>query len=384
MIHFDANATATLRPAVADAIQAALSSELGNPSSIYQAGRAARTALTNARQEILRKLLGDECARKGRLFFTSGGTEACNSAIRGFLNPAFPGRIVTSSIEHAAVLGELNSLTGWEVFKIDPESDGIVDPHRFVSAIDGRTALVILMAANNESGAIQPVAEIARELRVRGYSGPIFSDFTQAVGKSGLELAELFQAGVSAVAISGHKVGALSGIGAVILSTEGSCFQFSPLLHGGEQEEGFRSGTENLIGALSLRAAMGELTEAEQNRLRSLRDKLWDRLQRSVAPVKKLTPEDSLCNTLLLQIEGCRGDDLVVALDLMGVNISQGSACSSGKQRVSHVVTAMGLSEKEAKEVVRISLDWSVDEKALTLGAERIEQAVARMREVAG
>jgi cysteine desulfurase len=291
---------------------------------------------------------------------------------------------VTSSIEHAAVLGELNSLTGWEVFKIDPESDGIVDPHRFVSAIDGRTALVILMAANNESGAIQPVAEIARELRVRGYSGPIFSDFTQAVGKSGLKLAELFQAGVSAVAISGHKVGALSGIGAVILSTEGSCFQFSPLLHGGEQEEGFRSGTENLIGALSLRAAMGELTEAEQNRLRSLRDKLWDRLQRSVAPVKKLTPEDSLCNTLLLQIEGCRGDDLVVALDLMGVNISQGSACSSGKQRVSHVVTAMGLSEKEAKEVVRISLDWSVDEKALTLGAERIEQAVARMREVAG
>jgi cysteine desulfurase len=187
--------------------------------------------------------------------------------------------------------------------------------------------------------------------------------------------------------LSGHKLGALSGVGAVVLAGAkyGLCLPFTPFLEGGGQELGFRSGTENILGITSLAAVVNELEEIgaeERKRVCALRDKLWARLSGRIAPIIRLTPENSLGNTLLLQIPGCRTDDLVVSLDLKQVNTSRGSACSSGRQRPSHVLSAMGLSAAEAKSVLRISLDWTIDEELLEISAHKIESAVTDMRSV--
>jgi cysteine desulfurase len=172
MIHLDANATSSLRVSAREAVRELVSGELGNPSSIYGAGRFSRTLLTRARQTILRYLLNDERA-DATVFFTSGGTEGCNSLVRGFCTGS--GHILSSSIEHAAILEPIHSLTsaGWESTLVDPERDGALNIEKFILALRQDTALVALMAANNESGAIQPVVEIARLLRAGGYSGAI-------------------------------------------------------------------------------------------------------------------------------------------------------------------------------------------------------------------
>lgn len=384
MIHLDANATSRLRPSALLAVEEFLRREVGNASSIHDSGRQARTILTRARSEVARFFLNSERADV-QIFFTSGGTESCNALIHGFFQA--PSSVLVSEIEHSAILEPIENLRnlGTEVVKISSTREGYLEPSAFVNALRQDTALVAVMLANNETGAIQPVREIAQALRASGYSGAIVSDISQAVGKSEFSLEELFRAGVNAVAISGHKLGALPGIGAVILAggSYGVCFQFSPLILGGAQEQGLRSGTENLLGISSLAAALKDLKSngvEERSKISALRDELWSKLNSSITSIEKLTPQSSLSNTLLVRFVDCRGDDLVVSLDLLGIAVSRGSACNSGKQKASHVTRAMGLSELEGSEVIRLSLDWDVTSEDIAAAAEKIILAVNRMR----
>lgn len=399
MIYLDANATSRLRPEAAQVVQELASADgARNPSSVHRSGRAARTRLTAARKAVLELLNHGAEIRGQRLVFTSGGTESCNQLVFGFLGPLpqlteIKGSIVVSAIEHPAMLEPIALLErcGWTVKRINPTPEGIVRVSDFLAAVQPDTALVSLMAANNETGIIQPVAELAGSLRAINYRGAIISDFTQAFGKTSLTISELFDAGVTAVSISGHKIGAPTGIGAFVINEAKSdvCLTFEPLLRGGAQEGGHRAGTENLLGAV----AFGEVSRTrletlgdEMRQQNTLREMLWELLRRSVNGVERITPrnedkvERSLCNTLLVRFAGCRGDDLVVALDLEGVAASTGSACSSGKQQISHVAQAMGFPPEKAREVIRFSLDWDTDEAAIESAARIVARAVQKMK----
>ncbi len=423
MIYLDANATSRLRPE-ARAVFGAFASggfELGNPSSIHALGRRARAVLTEARDQML-EFLG--CAGAERdcasLFFTSGGTEACSAMIYGLLGDlprlaAPPGRIVTTAIEHAAVEEPIRLLeqAGWQVLRVRPENDGIVSVEKFLdeAAVESnpQTALVCLMGANNETGAIQPVEKIAAALRAgkrssagaegRVYSGPIVCDMTQALGKALLDLPALFRSGISAVALSGHKVGAPGGVGAVAIAKAGHavCYPFHPLLRGGPQEERLRAGTENLPAIMAFGAVAEALTkngDEEIFRISALRDQLWRELSANIPGIQRLTPptadyesvdsfsyQRSLSNTLSVRIPGCRGDDLVVGLDMAGLAASTGSACASGKQSVSPVLLASGLPAAEAKQVIRLSLDWDCNASLISAAASIIAATARQMIE---
>ncbi|MBP9839060.1 MAG: cysteine desulfurase [Proteobacteria bacterium] len=399
MIYLDANSTSMIRPEVKDITDLLLQHQIANPSSVHHYGRNARAQLQTARRDILRLLNLKQNHTKQRLVFTSGATEACNQMILGFLGPLVklglsPGHIVTSAIEHPAVLETVSLLekSSWKIERVNPNAEGIVDVDAFVSKVTKQTALVSLMAANNETGAIQPVMEISRKLREQGYAGAIVSDFTQVIGKALISLEDYFNAGVNAIAISAHKIGALAGVGALVIneSSELTCFSFEPLIRGGSQEMSYRGGTENLFGAMVFAAVSKNLSQTlaeEIARKEELRELLWNGLKNKLPFIKRLTPNNSdtetksLSNTLLLQVEGCRGDDLVVALDLEGLAVSTGSACSSGKQKISHVVTAMGLNLQQAREVIRISIDWSTNRQEITDSVDIIARIVSKSRE---
>jgi len=398
MIYLDANATSRLRPEAGAVLAEFLGDDAPrNASSVHAFGRTARSRLQSARRSIVRLLnLGTE-DRTQRLVFTSGATEACNQMMLGFLGPLDrvvqnPATLVLSAIEHPAVLEPATLLErcGWKLKKIRPNQSGVIDLETFTAAVDETTALVSLMAANNETGIIQPVAETARALRSRGFGGPIVCDFTQAFGKSLISASSLFEAGVTALAISGHKLGAPTGIGALVFSEAPSaaCFVLEPMLRGGAQEQGLRGGTENTIGAI----AFGEVCRLRCEQLpqqieqtRKKRELLWTLLEEALPDIERLNDaNNSLCNTLAVRFRGCRGDDLVVACDLAGVAFSTGSACASGKQSVSHVVTAMGFEPNEAREVVRFSLDWDTSDSDVRSAAEIIAGRVNEMRERIG
>ena len=397
-IYFDANATSAVRPEAQALVRSLLDrdSDVRNPSSVHRSGRGARKLIGDARENVTALLtLGKQT--KSTLFFTSGGTESCSSLLYGFL-PDTPCHIVSSTIEHPAILETLRHLErrGHRVSWVNPTPSGVIDPVQFCSAVNNDTALCVLMTANNETGAMQPIVETASRLRARKYYGAIVSDYTQAVTKSMLSAATLFDAGVDAIGVSAHKIGSIKGAGAVLLRADANfCREFSPFLLGGPQEGGLRAGTENVMAI----AAFGEVARAVLPRLekdlkhtRSLRDELWRLLSDSVPGLERITPLDaiaasdtiasSLSNTLFIGIAGCRGDDLVVSLDLMGVAASTGSACQSGKQSVSHVMTAMGRSGDSARNVLRLSLDWDATLSSVKDGAERIAKAIHQMRTV--
>lgn len=370
-IYMDANATAKTRPAVLQALSFYLRARHGNPSSVHFEGRFAKSKLREARQAVADLL---QLENSGEVIFTSGGTEACNSLVRGFLH-LDDGEILASAIEHQAMRDYLEILPGRTTF-VSPASNGIIDPKQFCEQLTPQTSLAVVMLANNETGAIQPVATIARMLRARGFNGPIVSDATQAVGKYAFSCRELFEAGVSAIAVSGHKFGSLPGVGAMVFATGDLCFPFAPSNVGGPQESRLRAGTENMPGIISMGVAAQEARSQLENythHIAKLRDMLWEGL--SALAVKRLTPDMALPNTLLVQFPGCRGDDLVVAFDVEGLSASTGAACSSGKQEASAAVRAQGLNESEAREVVRFSLDWDADESD-------VEEALRIIREV--
>jgi cysteine desulfurase len=373
--YLDYNATAPLR---ADARQATLAAmeTTGNPSSVHAEGRAARRIVEDARSEVAR--LAGVSARC--VTFVSGGTEAANAA----LNPQFGGgpnappleRLIVSAGEHACVLSGHRFPTA-EAAPLLP--DGRIDLDWLEAACrrPGR-ALVALQGANNETGAIQPVAEAAA--LVHAADGFLFCDAVQLAGRTGCDIAAL---GADALMLSAHKMGGLKGAGALIVARAGVGLG-APLMRGGGQERGGRAGTESVATIAAFGAAahacLAEVN-AEPARLIGLRDRLTAAV-RSVAADAVVFAETAprLPNTVCFAVPGVEAATLMIALDLAGIAVSSGSACSSGKVALSHVLAAMGVRPELARGAIRLSLGWASGEMDVERFAAAFASVMARMR----
>jgi cysteine desulfurase NifS len=369
-IYLDNNATTAVDPHIQKTTEEH-SRCFGNPSSIHAAGREAHGAIETARKRLSLLL---NCTPR-RLIFTGGGSEGNNMAIKGvaFLNAGSRNHIVTSSIEHPSVMGACEWLKrrGFRVTYLPVGKDGIVDPGALAEAIGEETCLASIMAANNETGSVQPVAELARVARERGVL--FHTDAVQAAGKIPVDVKAW---GVDLLTLSGHKFHGPKGLGAVYIRQG---VEIEPLVHGGKQEGGLRGGTENTPGIIGMGAAaqLALRRLSDMNiKVRRMRDMLQEGIQR-IVPGARLNghPEERLPNTLNLTLPGIRGESLVLALSSRGVYFSSGSACKSGSPRPSHVLLAMGLSEEEAHCALRFSLGIDNTE-------EQIDKALRLIREV--
>ena len=354
-IYLDYNATTPCCPEAALAMQSCLSGNFGNPSSAHSHGQLARRALDKARQQLA-ELLG---ALPEEIVFTASGTEADNLALAGFAAKAsqqFSRKIhlITSSVEHNAILSACKALEGRgvEITRLPGDAQGRVDPSSLLSAIKPETALVSIMLANNETGAIQPISEIAKILKERGIT--FHTDAVQALGRLPLSVAEL---GVDMLSISAHKVYAPKGAGAVWVRRG---VRLEPIVYGGGQERGLRAGTENVPGIV----AFGEASALAFRRIKETAAHEAEMRKRLENGIIERIPEirvngDSvprLPNTLNLSFLGIEADALLARLDMAGVSVSTGSACSSGAASASHVLKAMGLPAERAYSALRFSV----------------------------
>ena len=346
--YLDYNATAPLRPEAREALLAAL--DIGNPSSVHEEGRKARALVEAARADVAALV----SAPAETVIFTSGGTEACNLALGLRQAPAGEiKRLLVSAIEHSAVLAAAEeSVLPVELLPVT--ADGVVDMAALDAALQDETpALVCVMLANNETGTIQPIAEIAAKTRAHG--SLLFCDAVQAAGKMPIDI---FALGVDVLSLSGHKLGAPMGIGALVTRP---AVVVPPQLLGGGQELGRRAGSENISGiaafAAAAKAAMRDLDDFAN--LADLRDDMEVALL-AVQPQTEIFGKhaDRLANTSCFALGGLNSETLVMALDLAGVSVSAGSACSSGKVSRSHVLAAMQAETHISRGVLRVSLGW--------------------------
>ncbi|MCB1263911.1 MAG: cysteine desulfurase [Mycobacterium sp.] len=374
-VYLDYAATAPLDPAAAAAV-AVGQGLYGNPSSDHEAGRVAAEALGAARASVAR-LLGVAAAE---VVLTSGGSEADTTALWGtFAARRFSGHLVTTSIEHSAVLENARALAelGVEVTFLDPEPSGHVDPADVAAAMRPDTVLVSVMHANNETGAIQPVEAIAG---IAGAAGVAFhTDAVHTAGKI-----DLTAVGATMISVSAHKFGGPRGIGALSVRAG---HRIAPLIRGGSQENGLRAGTENLAAAMGMAAAaeacLDRITPDYRRSMRTLRDRLVAGLA-EVGGVEANVTGPVVDETVSLRFRGIRGDTLADTLDLHGIYVSTGSACHAGDETVSHVLTAQGLSEHEARSAVRFSLGPGVDSADVDRVVAVTASAVGRLRRMAG
>ena len=352
--YLDHNATS---PAKAEVVTA-MANWLGqptNPSSVHAPGRAARMAVEAARRQVA-GLVGLAESEAWRVVFTSGATESNNTAHAVVENNA---PVWVGATEHAAVLQACDR--GAHYKRIPVTADGVLDMEALAQALKDSPApaLFSLMAVNNETGVIQPVAEAASLLRPHGTL--IHCDAVQAAGRIPLDFHGL---DIDMMALSSHKIAGPQGVGALILKKgEG----FHGLIHGGGQEQRRRAGTENVAGIIGfgMAAELASDFETEQNRLKTLRDDLEHRLKTLCGDHIHIIGENAprVANTCCVTLPGIPAERTLMALDLGGIAVSSGSACSSGKVSASHVLSAMGLSDAEAGSAIRISLGWNNDEK---------------------
>jgi cysteine desulfurase len=341
-VYFDHNASAPMDRAVREGLARHLAAPPGNPSSVHGHGRAARAELERARRVVAARL----GVKTTELVFTSGATEALHLAIRGLVPQG--GHVVSTTLEHAAVDGAL-AVAGAEVDRVEPDPRGRLSPKAFVDRLRVDTRLVVCIGAQNEIGSLTPVAEVACLVG----SVPVLCDATQMWGRVPLNPYAL---GVSLVTLSGHKIGAPAGIG-LLWVRPGTCL--APTQKGGVQERERRAGTENLLGAvgLGLAAEQIEVRLAEMPRIRALRDRLRAGLE-ALEPslVVHGEPTSGLPNTLSFRVPDLEGDAVLAAFDLAGFSLSSGSACASGALEPSPVLLALGLSARDARRGLRISL----------------------------
>lgn len=354
-IYLDYNATAPLRPEAAMAVSAALAAG-GNPSSVHQAGRRARASLESAR-DIIAHAVGADAPS---LTFTSGATEAINMALASMVG-AGARRLLVSAVEHDGVreAAAAHETAGVAVETIPVDARGVVDVAWLDARLndwdaqDGPPAIAV-MAANNETGVLQPVADIGA--RVRDAGGLFLVDGVQALGRVDVDLGVWC---ADYMALSGHKVGGPAGVGVL------ACSERAPvtrILHGGGQERGRRGGTHNVAGATGFAAAVraAERDRGQGEALAALRDGLEKKLRAARADVVVFGADaPRLANTSCIGLAGFSGELQVMALDLDGVAVSAGAACSSGKVRPSHVLEAMGVGEALVGCAIRISLGWA-------------------------
>ena len=397
-IYLDANATTPLLPEVVEAMRPFWIEAFGNPSSAHQPGQRTRSAVEHARASVARLL---HCSPK-EIVFTSGGTESDNLALTGILQPFLdkrqPAHLITTEIEHHAVLYTAQALhpRGIDVTYLPPTSDGLIDPDAFKAALRPHTELVSIMFANNETGAIQPIGKLARIAKAYNPSILFHTDAVQAAAKLPLDLggpsASVGSSDLSGslknvdlLSISGHKMYAPQGTGILFIRNG---IHVAPLFHGGPHERQRRAGTENVPGIVALgrasELALTWLNSDAPQQLASLRDRLEQGLLAAIpgTHVNGSTTHRSP-NTTNLRFDGVDAEALLIALDIKGIAASFGAACQSGATEPSHVLLAMGLAPAEARSSLRLSLSrlTTTDEidRALTL----IPAAVSRLRSLA-
>ena len=383
-IYLDYNATTPVDPAVLEAMLPYFSADFANASSIHTPGQRARNAVETAREQVA-ALIG---ASPKEIVFTSGGTESDNHAIFGIVNStalsatssASVPHIITTAIEHEAVLNSCESAEkrGAHVTYLSPDKNGRIDPAALQAAIRPETALITIMHANNELGTVQPLEEIGAIAK----AGDIYfhTDAVQSAGKIPVDVNSL---AVDLLSLSGHKIYAPKGVGALYIRSGTQLQQF---LYGGHHQRGARPGTENVAGIVGLGAAAEiankSLTEDSQ-RVSALRDHLERELLRLVpgaranAATAARTP-----NTTNIIFAGVEGEALLIALDLKGLACSTGAACSSGAVEPSHVLTAIGLSPEEARASLRFSLGRHTTPSEIEQAIQIVPAAVAQLRQL--
>jgi cysteine desulfurase len=374
-IYLDNNATTPLLPEVFEAMRPYFGEEFGNASSIHSYGQETRAAVEDARESVA-ELLG---AKASEIVFTSGGTEGDNLAIAGLVEVG--DHVITSSIEHHAVLHAAKHLEeiGCEVTFLPVDGRGIVDPDDVKRALRPKTNLISIMVANNETGVLQPVEEIAK---IAGEAGIHFhTDAVQAVGKIPIDVKRI---GCHALTISGHKFHAPQGVGVLYLK-KGT--RVKPLFYGGRHERSRRAGTENVAGIVGL----GKAAEIAKSGVESGADKkiaaLRDKLEHGVLnQVEDATVNGDgaprVPNTTNIRFDHIEGESLVIALDLKGLAVSTGAACSSGAIEPSHVLLAMGLPASQARSSIRFSLGKQTTEEEIDFALALVPETVARLREL--
>jgi len=383
-IYLDHAATTPVDPEVAEAMVRALREAPGNPSSIYGEGRAARALVDRAREQVAAAVGADPA----EIVFTSGGTEADNLALRGVLkahdgSAGGPRRdgLVVSAMEHHAVLDTAEDLERHDqarVTRVPVDRDGLVDPAAVARAIDERTALVSIMHANNEIGTIEPIEEIGRMCREHGVT--FHSDAVQTVGVLPFDVREL---PVDLVSINAHKFYGPKGVGALYVR-KGT--RVATVQTGGGQEKGRRTGTENVAGIVALGAAMriaAARREGDAAHASQLRDRIIAGVRARI-PGAVLTghPTRRLPNNASFCFPGTQGESLIVALDLEGISVSSGSACTSGSTEPSHVLSAIGLERDVAQGSLRITVGRDTSDADIDRLLEVLPRVVERLRAV--
>lgn len=374
VLYLDHAATTPMRPQVWEAMEPYVSDRFGNSSGSHEVSRRAKNALESARERAA-ELLG---SGPQEIVFTGGGTESDNLAVKGAaLAAGGRGGVVVGATEHEAVLEAAAFLgrLGCRVSMAEVDRHGLVEPERVASLVDDRSAVVSVMAVNNETGTVQDVAGVVEAVKRVNPATAVHTDAIQAFVSRPIDVGDL---GVDLLSLTGHKFGGPKGVGLLYVK-DGR--QLEPVLHGGGQELGRRSGTHDVMGVVGLVEAM-ELAEKDRERLiADVTDERWA-FEKSVAAVASRTvPEEhTSIQHCHVRVEGIRNETLLVRLDRRGLAVSAASACQSGANTVSHVLTAMGMGPDAARECLRVSFGWSTRPGDGQLAAEILLEAVAGMR----
>jgi cysteine desulfurase len=375
-IYLDHNATTPVHPEVLEVMLPYLKEKFGNPSSIHGFGREAKVALEEAREKVA-GLLG---ASSNEIFFTSGGTESDNLAVKGtaFANRKKGFHIITSKIEHHAILESCKFLEkeGFEVTYLPVNSQGLVDPDDLKKTIRDETTLVSIMYANNEVGTIQPIEELSKISNEKGIH--FHTDAVQALGKIPVNLQK---SNVDMLSISSHKIYGPKGVGAIFIRKG---VRITPWSHGGHHERSRRAGTENIPGivgfAKALELVVKEL-EGQNKHLRSLTEAFYKKLVDTIPDViLNGDLERRIPNTLNLSFKGVEGESIILSLDLKGVAVASGSACTSGTLEPSHVLSAMGIDPAIAQGAIRFSFGRDNTMEDVEYVASLLPEIVERLR----
>ena len=379
MIYLDNAASTAVHPEVVKEMMPYFDTQYGNPSSIHQFGRKAKNAIEKARKQVA-TLIG---AEPNEILFTSGGTESNNTILDGVLtsnSEPDPEHIITSSIEHEAVLQPCKEFenVGIKITYLPVDEHGIVNPDEITNSINSHTVLVSIMFANNEVGTIQPIKEISEICKK--YQIPLHTDAVQAVGKIPINVKDL---GVDALSISSHKINGPKGIGALFIKKG---LTVTPQILGGGQENGMRSGTENVASIVGF----GKACEIAKDKLsdnishfQTLHSSILSKIVKEIPHVKlNGHPEKRIFNNIHLTFLGVNGEDLIIKLDENGIAASTGSACSVHTQKASHVLKAMGFNHEQITGSLRLSFGYMNTLDEINQTVEILKKVVSELRSV--
>ena len=374
-IYLDHNATSPLLPEVENAMNEVAEQAFANPSSPHWAGRNAKFLLEEARDNLANSL----GAKSQEIIFTSGGTESNNTVLRQLIMNSGEQYLITSAVEHPSVLETCRILAGQpniQFTELAVDSSGRVEPENLREVLRPETSLISIMMANNETGNLQPIDElskIAEENKI-----PFHSDLVQALGKMQLDLSST---GVDFASATAHKLGGPCGIGLLYVK-QGTAFE--SLISGGKQERVRRAGTENVVLAVGFAKAVEWYLENQlslRDRFSKFRDLILNKIEKTKGIFLNTDLENSMPHTLNFGCHNISGESLLISLDLDGIAVSTGSACSSGAMEASPVLLAMGLSRAEAKSSLRVSWGWSTTEADIDFFCQRLTFHILRLQE---